>query len=56
MAKISVTDLHAINSEFPLIFLKQGETELIKTAVERALDTRRIGGGINIIIGIYLVN
>jgi hypothetical protein len=56
MAKISVTDLHAINSEFPLIFLKQGETELIKTAVERALDTRRIGGGINIKIGIYFLN
>ncbi len=55
MAKISVTDLHAINSEFPLIFLKQGETELIKTAVERALDTRRIGGGINIKIGYFLI-
>jgi hypothetical protein len=45
MAKIFVSDLHAIDSEFPLIFLKQGETDLIKTAVERAINTRRIGGG-----------
>jgi hypothetical protein len=43
MAKISIANLNANESKFSLVAL--GETELIKTAVERALDTRRIGGG-----------
>jgi len=52
MAKISIANLNANESKFSLLPL--GETELIKTAVERALDTRRIGGGINIKIGYFL--
>lgn len=43
MAKISIANLNANESKFSLLPL--GETELIKTAVERALDTRRISGG-----------
>lgn len=43
MAKISIANLNANESKFSLVPL--GETELIKTAVERALDTRRISGG-----------
>ncbi len=53
MAKIFIANLHANDSEFSLISLQEGESGLIKTAVERALDARRIGGGINIKIGIY---
>ncbi|TRV54227.1 MAG: hypothetical protein EWV42_04520 [Microcystis panniformis Mp_GB_SS_20050300_S99D] len=47
MAKISIANLNANESKFSRLPL--GETELIKTAVERALDTRRIGGGKGII-------
>ena len=43
MAKISIANLNANESKFSLVPL--GETELIKTAVERAIDTRRISGG-----------
>lgn len=56
MAKISIANLNANESKFSRLPL--GETELIKTAVERALDTRRIGGGKGIIgfikIGYFL--
>jgi hypothetical protein len=55
MAKISIANLNANESKFSLVPL--GETELIKTAVERALDTRRIGGGIRIIIlGLVIID
>ena len=43
MAKISIANLNANESKFSLVPL--GETELIKTAVERAIDTLRISGG-----------
>jgi hypothetical protein len=53
MAKISIANLNANESKFSLVPL--GETELIKTAVERALDTRRIiGGRQNMTLGFFM--
>jgi|NOAtaT_5_FD_contig_123_20096_length_2108_multi_12_in_2_out_1_1 hypothetical protein len=46
MAKIFITNLHANESKFSLISLEERETGLIQTAIERALDARRIGGGL----------
>jgi len=45
MAKISIVNLQSDDRESSLIYLEESRISLIKVAVERALDTRRISGG-----------
>ena len=45
MARISISNIHADHSDSSLIPLEDKEISLVKVAVERALDARRIGGG-----------
>ncbi|MBW4619995.1 MAG: hypothetical protein KME17_11650 [Cyanosarcina radialis HA8281-LM2] len=47
MAEISITDLQ-LNNDLPLFnCLETEELELIKIAVERAIDARQVVGGTN---------
>lgn len=45
MAKISIVNLQSDDRGSSLIYLEESRISLIKVAVERALDTRRISGG-----------
>ena len=45
MANISIFDLQFNDSESPLVFLETEKSALIKAAVERSIDARKIGGG-----------
>jgi len=45
MAKISIVNLQSDDRESSLIYLEEWRISLIKVAVERAIDTRRISGG-----------
>ena len=45
MAKNSIVNLQSDDRESSLIYLEESRISLIKVAVERAIDTRRISGG-----------
>jgi hypothetical protein len=45
MAEISITDLQSDDPKSSFIYLEVEELELIKTAVERAIDARQVVGG-----------
>ena len=49
MARISINNLQADDFNSSLISLGDQENDLVKAAVERALDARRIGGGLSAI-------
>lgn len=45
MANISISNLEPNDAESLLVALETGESGLVKAAVERAIDARKVAGG-----------